>query len=111
MKALLLAVALAPPVTQQEALAFHATGRCAMMEPGQGITRPDGRGWITSSLPGMHRIVYEGREIRVIDVTPGKPYPIVVLPGAQWCPQFVPPGRDACGPIPKAFLWDAVPAN
>ena len=100
-----------PPVTQAEAVAFHSGGVCQMMAPGQGITRRDGDGWIVSSLPGRHRILVDGKPLRQIEMTPGQPYPIHVAPAGgrvEWCPQYVPPGRDACGPVPKAFLYNAV---
>jgi hypothetical protein len=104
---LLVALALAP-ITQEEALQYHASGRCAMVEPGHGITRPDGRGWITSSLPGKH-VIKTGHMSLVLDIIPGKAYRIVAPGGElEWCPEFVPPGRAACGPVPSAFLWDAI---
>jgi hypothetical protein len=103
---LLVALALAP-VTQEEALAFHTAGLCKMAEPGLGITRKDGKGWIVSSLPGEH-VIRTGSVSLVLDMTPGQPYRIQAPGGAvEWCPRFVPPGRDACGPVPPAFLYDA----
>lgn len=123
MRALVLALFCAPaaalaPVTQEEALAFHSKGLCMMMEPGRGITRADGDGWIVSSLPGPHRVFVENGRIvwrsgEMFDMVPGKPYAIHVEPqGARvtWCPQFAPPGREACGPVPPAFLYDATKA-
>lgn len=103
-----LAAAAEPPVTQAEALAFHAGGRCSMMEPGHGLSRPDGRGWIVSSLPGEH-VIRNGSTSTLLDMTPGRAYPIKAPGGVvEWCPRFVPPGRTACGPVPPAFLYDAV---
>jgi hypothetical protein len=103
-----------PPVTPEEADRFHEAGLCSIKYPGKGLTRADGDGWITSSLPGKHRlfiVLADGRyEMRPIDVTPGEIYKIRVLPAGaplEWCPAFVPPGRDPCGPVPAAFLWDA----
>jgi hypothetical protein len=100
-----------PPITQEEAIAFHLAGRCQMVEPGTGITRPDGKGWITSLLPGKH-VIKTGRMSMVIDFEPGRAYKITA-PGGQveWCPEFIPPGRDACGPVPPAFLYNAVTVN
>lgn len=117
--ALLLAVAgsaALPPVTQAEAVDFHVKGLCQMSQPGKGITRKDGEGWIASSLPGPHRIYAEtgkvtvaGAKGGVIDLVPGKPVPIVVSPGTSvvWCPKFRPAGRAECGPVPPAFLYNA----
>lgn len=100
-----LILALLAPVTQAEALAFHASGRCQMMEPGQGITRPDGRGWITSMLPGPHRLV--NATPANIDFTPGRAVKVIVTGPVEWCPAFKPADRDECGPVPPAFLYDA----
>jgi hypothetical protein len=103
-----------PPVTQEDALRFHEAGLCSIKEPGQGLTREDGDGWIVSPLPGKHRmfiVLADGRyEMRPIDFTPGSAYKIRVLPAGapvEWCPAHVPPGRDECGIVPKALLWDA----
>jgi hypothetical protein len=103
-----------PPVTQEDALRFHESGVCSIKYPGKGLTREDGDGWIASPLPGKHRmfiVLQDGRyEMRPIDFTPGEVYKINVLPkGAtvEWCPAHVPPGRDECGIVPKALLWDA----
>jgi hypothetical protein len=110
------AAALLPPVTQTEAVDFHVKGLCQMSQPGKGITRKDGEGWLASSLPGPHRIYaatgtvkVTGAKDGVIDLVPGKPVPIVVSPGANvvWCPKFRPNGRAACGPVPPAFLYNA----
>jgi hypothetical protein len=96
-----------PPVTQEEAVAFHTNALCQMKEPGKGITRPDGRGYIVSSLPGKHRLFVNGTLLE-IDMTPGRPYAIFAPGGnVAWCPRFVPPGREACGAVPQAFLYDA----
>jgi hypothetical protein len=106
---ILLALTLAlPPVTQEEAVDFHLKGLCQMAQPGQGITRADGEGWIASSLPGKH-IIDTGRSTEVLDLTPGKPVGIKVKPGFQvtWCPLYKPAGRTACGPVPRAFLYNA----
>jgi hypothetical protein len=102
---LLVALAL-PPVTQEEALAFHIKVRCMGGEIGRGITRPDGKGWIVSSLPGKH-VILTGTQSVVLDITPGKAYRITASGPVEWCPEFVPPGRAACGPVPAAFLYDA----
>jgi hypothetical protein len=117
---LALAAALLPPVTQTEAVDFHVRGLCQMGQPGKGITRKDGEGWIASSLPGPHRIyavkgqaTVAGAKAGVVDLVPGKPVPIVVTPGAEvvWCPQFRPANRAACGPVPPAFLYNATRAG
>jgi hypothetical protein len=124
MRALVLALtcpaALAlPPVTQEEALAFHKAGLCQMEEPGQGLHRPDGDGYVVTSLPGVHRFftTHPGGRVTVnrsrmglADMAPGFGVPIHVEPAGaevQWCVQFRPPGHDECGPVPKAFLYDA----
>jgi len=105
-------VAAMPPITQEEAERFHKDGLCSIKEPGQGLTRADGDGWITSSLPGKHRLYVVAGTVTPteLDITPGLTKRVRVLPpGAplEWCPAFHPPGRDACGPVPSAFLWDA----
>jgi hypothetical protein len=107
-----------PPVTDAEALEFHASGHCSMMDPGTGIqSRADGRGWILSSLPGKHRIYAIGGTVVLqaggdsLDMDVGRPYKITVTPATaqvQWCPQFAPQGRDSCGPVPQSFLYPAV---
>ena len=122
MRALLLALlagpALAlPPVTQQEAIEFHEKGLCQMEAPGKGLTRADGDGWIVSPFPGLNRIYdANGSKVSVnkqawglVDMTPGLAALIHVSPGAQvwWCPQYHIAGRDDCGPVPPAFLYDA----
>jgi hypothetical protein len=117
--ALLLACVLAwaaPPVTQEDALAFHKDGLCSIGQPGTGLHRKDGDGWIVSPLPGKHELRVEGGNVSpaVIDMTPGWGYRIHVEPqGAtvEWCPAFKPAGRDACGPVPSALLWDAKKAT
>jgi hypothetical protein len=107
-----------PPVTQEDALAFHASGLCSISTPGAGLTRADGDGWIVSPLPGKHRmfiVLADGRyEMRPIDFTPGEAYKIRVLPAGaplEWCPAHVPPGRAECGLVPRALLWDAKKAT
>ncbi len=111
MISILLAAALLAPVTQEEAVAFHTAGLCQMSEPGKGITRADGDGWVVSPLPGMHSFFAKGgsTSARMMDMTPGYPQKIKLSPGATlyWCPKYTPPGRDACGPVPPAFLYDA----
>ena len=108
MNAWVLAVALLAPVTQEEALDFHAKGRCEMSSPGTGLTRPDGKGYIVSSLPGPHLIVAGGKAY-TLDMTPGKAYPIKAPGGnVAWCPKFVPSGREDCGQVPPAFLFNSV---
>lgn len=113
---LALAATLLPPVTQAEAVDFHVRGLCQMGQPGKGITRKDGEGWIASSLPGPHRVyavngkvTVSGARDSVIDLVPGKPVPIAVSPGATvvWCPRFRPANRAECGPVPPAFLYNA----
>lgn len=109
--------ALLPPVTEVEAVDFHVRGLCTMSQPGKGITRKDGAGWVASSLPGPHRIYavdgtvsVAGAKAGVVDLVPGKPVPIVVSPPTArvaWCPRFRPADRAECGPVPRAFLYDA----
>lgn len=114
-----LLLALLAPVTQAEAVAFHERGLCVMAAPGKGLTRADGRGWIGAYYPGPTRIYADAGEVDVdggntIDATPGKVYLIKTsTPGARimWCPTFAQPGRNACGPVPSAFLYDAVTAK
>jgi hypothetical protein len=105
----------APPVTPEEAARFHEMGMCSIKEPGTGLRRADGHGWIVSPLPGKHRlfvVMTDGRyEMSPINFTPGEAYKIRVLPAGapiEWCPvEAKPPGRDECGPVPSALLWDA----
>jgi hypothetical protein len=111
MLALLVALALAP-VTQEEALAFHEKGLCSISEPGTGLRRPDGDGWIVSPLPGKHGLRVAGGTVTpaLIDFAPGRAYRLRVLPAGapvEWCPAFKPSGRDECGPVPSVLLWDA----
>ena len=118
--ALLLAAAPAfalPPVTQDEAVAFHTSGLCQMTEPGEGL-RADGQGWILSMFPGKH-LVYakggyvadiDGKAAVYLDMDAGKPYRIKVTPpGAEvfWCVPYAQRGRNRCGPVPAAFLYEA----
>ena len=104
-------------MTQTEAVDFHVKGLCQMSQPGKGITRKDGEGWIASSLPGPHKVYAIGGKVTVagapsgvVDLVPGKPVPIVVTPPTAtvlWCPRFRPAGRADCGPVPPAFLYNA----
>ena len=96
-----------PPITQAEALAYHAGGACSMMEPGTGL-RGDGKGWIVSPYPGPH-LVDDGRSTQVIDMDAGRAYRISARPGAevQWCVPAKIANHDRCGPVPPALLWPA----
>jgi len=103
---LLLVLALLAPVTEEEAIVFHAQGRCVMAAPGNGLTGK--RGWIGAYYPGRLKITgakFDGGK-DTVDAVPGRVYFIEVDGPVSWCPQFVMPGREACGPVPKAFLYD-----
>lgn len=96
-----------PPVTEEEAIAFHRAGLCSMAEPGQGLTAR--RGWIGAYYPGRMKLIgaHFDTGSDSVDATPGRVYFIEVTGGlVQWCPRFVMPGRDPCGDVPKAFLYD-----
>ena len=98
-----------PPITQAEALAYHASGACSMMEPGTGL-RKDGQGWIVSPFPGPHRVIY-GHSERVIDMDAGRAYRLAVTPPdaeVQWCVPGKIAGREPCGLVPQSLLWPAV---
>lgn len=118
MFALVLAAALLPPVTQEEAVDFHLKGKCEMAQPGQGITRADGRGWIATMLPGAHRVwavggavAIKGAPMGVLNIEPGRAAEITVRPSTalvMWKPlEARVSGRASEGPVPPAFLYDA----
>ena len=104
---ILLAFALSlPPVTEEEAIQFHAQGRCVMTAPGKGLTGK--RGWIGAYYPGRLKITgatFDGGN-DAVDAVPGRVYYIEATGPVSWCPQFIIPGREACGAVPKAFLYD-----
>ena len=99
-----------PPITSEEALAFHKTGACRKMgvEPGTGL-RSDGEGWVMSSLPGRH-VFTVGAFTQVLDMTPSVPVRLRGVPRgeATWCIDAKIAGRDTCGPVPRELLWPAV---
>ena len=105
-----------PPVTQDEAVAFHTSGLCQMTEPGEGLK--DGRGWVLSMFPGRHLIYARGGAVSTLDgkvamffdMDAGRPYQIKVSPPdapVYWCVPYVQKGRDRCGAVPTAFLYEA----
>ena len=96
-----------PPITQAEALAYHASGACSIKEAGTGL-RGDGQGWIVSPYPGRTQISY-GSTSRIIDMNAGQPYHLAVPPGAevQWCVPAKIAKHDRCGTVPPALLWPA----
>lgn len=106
-----------PPVTQAEAVAYHTSGQCQMIEPGSGL-RADGQGWIVSMFPGKHLVYAKGGAVSTLDgkvamffdMDAGRPYRIKVSPPDApvfWCVPYAQRGRDRCGAVPAAFLYEA----